>query len=106
MLSNEDLKVLKDTIGDNVDEDNIHYKLIRNLIHLEHNYSKSTRRTGIYDAIEKEIKKGAFENSNEAINYLKNREEILDQSEPGHEEIPSSSMFEINEEPDEDVSKI
>jgi len=106
MLSNEDLKVLKDTIGDNVDEDNIHYKLIRNLIHLEHNYSKSTRRTGIYEAIEKEIKKGAFENANEAINYLKNREEILDQSELGHEDNPSSSMFEINEEPDEDVSKI
>ena len=106
MLSKDDLKVLKDTIGDQVDEDHIHYKLVRNLLHLEHTYSKSTRRTGIYEAIEKEIKKGAFENEHEAITYLKNRENTLEFSEVLPNPTQYSSIFEINEETDTDPSKI
>ena len=73
-INEEDLNLLKDVLGENVDEDNIHYKLIRNLIDVEKSYSSSKRRAGIYEAIEKEISKCAFDNEKQALAYLEKKQ--------------------------------
>ena len=77
-VSEEDLKTLKNSIGINTDEDDIHYKLVRNLIDIEKSYSSSVRRTGIYEAIEKEIIKCSFETEQEALEYAQHRKSILE----------------------------
>ncbi len=80
-INEEDLNLLKDVLGENVDEDNIHYKLIRNLIDVEKSYSSSKRRAGIYEAIEKEISKCAFDNEKQALAYLEKKQNLLDENE-------------------------
>ena len=57
----------------NITEDDIHYKLVRNLIDIEKSYSSSTRRTGIYSAIENEIDKCSFETEKEGLEFKKKR---------------------------------
>ena len=74
-----DLELLKETIGTNITEDDIHYKLVRNLIDIEKNYSSSTRRTGIYSAIEKEIDKCSFETEKEGLEFKKKEQDIKEQ---------------------------
>jgi DNA sulfur modification protein DndC len=78
-IKEEDLELLKETIGINITEDDIHYKLVRNLIDIEKSYSSSTRRTGIYSAIEKEIDKCSFETEKEGLEFKKKEQDIKGQ---------------------------
>ena len=67
--------------------DNIHYQLTRNLLNIEKEFSSSKRRTGIYEKLESEIIKGAFETHEEALAYAKNRKGIKSQGQNKLEDI-------------------
>ena len=97
-INEEDLSLLKEAIGDNITEDDIHYKLVRNLIDIEKSYSSSTRRTGIYEAIEKEINKCSFETEKEGVEFLKNQKSILEGNESEYKIAAPVGMFEVQED--------
>ncbi len=97
-INEDDLKLLKETLGNNITEDDIHYKLVRNLIDIEKSYSSSSRRHGIYEAIEKEINKCSFETEEEGLEFLKNQKTVLEGNESEYTVAEPVGMFEVQED--------
>jgi DNA sulfur modification protein DndC len=62
----EDLQLLKKICQEQGDEEGIQYQLIRELLHVEQQHRTMARRTGLYDALDKALDRGAFANSAEA----------------------------------------
>lgn len=63
VLNGQDMQVLKELIGDN----SLHYELTRELLSVTQKQRASARRTGIYEDIEKALKKHFYESPEEAI---------------------------------------
>lgn len=59
------------------DDDGIHYGLVRELLDVERHYRKRNRRAGLFDAIEASIKKGFYENEQDAIDFARKLESTL-----------------------------
>ncbi len=53
--------------------DTLKFQLLRELIEVERRFRSSTRRAGLFDRLEGAIKKGYFENSDEALEMAKSR---------------------------------
>lgn len=77
-FSADDLALLLNSDKEDEAIDDIHYQLTRNLLNIEKEFSRSKRRTGIYEKIESEIIKGAFETADEALEYALKRKGIKD----------------------------
>ena len=86
-LSADDLLLLQKLSPEDSGIDNIHYQLTRNLLNIEKEFSSSKRRTGIYEKLESEIIKGAFETHEEALEYAKHRKGIKSQGQNKLEDI-------------------
>ena len=98
-INEEDLKLLKETIGVNITEDDIHYKLVRNLIDIEKSYSSSTRRTGIYKAIENEIKKCSYETEKEGLEFKKREQDAKEHYKKNAYVVENSvGIYEVQED--------
>jgi len=61
-LGYEEMKLLKDCCGD----DDIHYQLVRELLHIEKQHSLMTRRAGLFTSLEKSLEKGFYEDEDDA----------------------------------------
>lgn len=61
-LGYEEMQILHECCGD----DEIHYQLVRELLHTEKQFSVMTRRSGLFKALEKAFEKGFFESEEEA----------------------------------------
>ena len=48
------------------DEDELHYQLVRELLHVEMQYRTMARRSGLFDALEKAMKKGFYKDLDDA----------------------------------------
>lgn len=70
-LSFEEMQVLRECCG----EDEIHYQLVRELLHVERQFSRMTKRVGLASALEKAIQKGFFEDEEDARERELYREE-------------------------------
>lgn len=86
-FSAEDLALLNQNNSDSEAIDNIHYQLTRNLLNIEKEFSSTKRRTGIYEKLEKEIIKGAFETADEALSYAVKKQSIKE-SAADYDAIP------------------
>lgn len=62
----EDLALLKEICLEQGDEEGLEYQLIRELLHVEQSHRTMARRTGLYDALEKALDRGAFSTVAEA----------------------------------------
>lgn len=62
----EDLELLKGICEELGDEEALQYQLIRELLHVEQQHRTMARRTGLYDALDKALERGAFANAAEA----------------------------------------
>lgn len=61
-LGYEEMCLLKECCG----EDEIHYQLVRELLHVEKQHSLMTRRSGLFGAIEKALEKGFYAGEEDA----------------------------------------
>lgn len=63
VLNRQDMQELKELAGDNL----LHYELTRELLSVTQKQRASSRRTGVYEDIEKALKKHFYESPDEAI---------------------------------------
>ena len=68
-LSADDLAVLHNICGD----DHLHYELTRGLLDVERKYRSMTRRSGLFDALEKIVRRCYFDDEQDAVNYARRR---------------------------------
>jgi len=61
-LGYEEMNLLKECCG----EDEIHYQLVRELLHVEKQHSLMTRRSGLFGSLEKALEKGFYADEDDA----------------------------------------
>ncbi len=69
----EDLSELQKLCGDNP----LRYELTRNLLALEWRYRSHARRVGLFDRIDKTIRRAFFDNERDATEYARHRDAVL-----------------------------
>lgn len=69
IFSKEDLGILKDLAASEGDEDGIHFQMLREMLHVEHQYRGAYRRHGIFEALQKTLRQHAFLNKDDALKF-------------------------------------
>ena len=69
MFSSEDMQLLKEMARTPTDQDDLHFQLVRELLHVEQGYRTASRRAGIYEALERALERGAFTDEKEALAF-------------------------------------
>jgi len=80
-ISPEDVEVLRTVASSSADPDELHFRLVRELLHIEQRYRTASRRAGIYDAFEKALEGGAFESEQEALEFARERARLVDEAQ-------------------------
>lgn len=62
-LSSDDIDELRDLCGDN----ELHFEMTRSLIAVERKFRSRARRNGLFEALEKEIRRGFYEDRDDAV---------------------------------------
>jgi DNA sulfur modification protein DndC len=47
----------------------LHFQMVRELLHTEAQYRTASRRVGLYDAIDRTLRVGGFDNAEEALQF-------------------------------------
>ncbi len=76
----DDVKLLKSICQQQGDEEDVHFELIRELLHVEQRYRTMARRAGLYDALDKALERHAFSNEEEAEAFALRREAAIAES--------------------------
>ena len=64
VFDTESLSILKEQAGD----DSLHFEMVRNLLNTERRYRTMASRRGLFDAIEKQIKRCFYDDEQDALN--------------------------------------
>ncbi|MFE3109068.1 DNA phosphorothioation system sulfurtransferase DndC [Kitasatospora indigofera] len=72
VLGAEEIGLLKEACED----DPIHFSMTRELLSVERQYRTMTRRAGLFEALEKAIKKGYYEDADDALEFAKKLQEL------------------------------
>ncbi|MFD4938297.1 DNA phosphorothioation system sulfurtransferase DndC [Streptomyces virginiae] len=72
VLGAEEIDLLKEVC----DGDDIHFTMTRELLAVERQHRTMTRRSGLFKELEKAIKKGFYENEEDALAFAKRKQEI------------------------------
>lgn len=67
-----EIDVLRKICGD----DEIHFNMVRELLAVEREFRTKTRRKGLYEALEKVIEKGFYEDADDALAFARKKEEM------------------------------
>jgi DNA sulfur modification protein DndC len=67
-----------DTLAELCGEDELHYQMVRDLISVEKKYASQTRRTGLFDELEKSIQKSYYGDRDDALSYARERQQQFD----------------------------
>jgi DNA sulfur modification protein DndC len=67
-----------DTLAELCGEDELHYQMVRDLISVEKKYASQTRRTGLFDDLEKSIQKSYYGDRDDALSYARERQQQFD----------------------------
>ena len=68
-----EIELLKEICGN----DHVHFQLVRELLAVEKRYSSMLRRSGVFEAIEKALKRGYYEDKEDAVDYARFRRDTL-----------------------------
>lgn len=79
VIGAEEIELLRDAC----DGDDIHFAMTRELLAVERNYRTMTRRAGLFGALEKAIKKGFYEDADDALEFAQRMREMR-QGTPTH----------------------
>jgi DNA sulfur modification protein DndC len=88
----EDLKLLKELCQQEGDEENVHFQLIRELLHLEQQHRTMARRAGLYDALDKALERNAFTNAQEAEEFALRRQTAIAQARGENDIMPTDNL--------------
>jgi putative sulfurtransferase DndC len=88
IFNQDDLALLEESCSD----DRIHYEMVRDLLAQEHRMQRTRRRSGLFDQLERAIKRGFFEDSEDAFQWELHRQEQLQKHESQFN--PSSKALE------------
>ena len=92
MFGREEMAILRDVC----DGDRVHYELARELLDVERRFRTMSRRAGLFGAIDDAIKRGFYENEDDATKMAMGRISARDQirarfkSNEGSSEVPAS----------------
>ena len=93
----EDMKLLKEICQDQAaDEEGLHYELIRDLLHIEHQNRTMVRRTKLFDILNKTLERCAFKTEAEALKFAQTRHETRESIDNRHledNETEAVSLF-------------
>lgn len=70
----EDIALLKEICQQEGDEEEVHFRLIRELLHIEQQHRTMARRAGLYDAVDSALERNAFTNAQEAEEFALRRD--------------------------------
>ncbi len=75
----EDMVLLKEICKNQAaDIEGLHYELIRDLLHIEHQNRTMVRRSGLFHTLDKTLERCAFKTETEALEFAKIRKETRD----------------------------
>ena len=69
VLRADDLAVLRDICGG----DDLHYEMTRGLLDVERQYRSMARRAGLFDALEKTVRRCYFDDEEDAVDFARRR---------------------------------
>lgn len=81
----EDILLLKESCGaaseaPHLEADQLHFHLLRELLHIQHGYRGAIRRVGLTSELDKALEQGSFESEEEALEYaIKRKAPVVDQ---------------------------
>ena len=92
VIAPEDVEVLRKVAASPEDPDELHFQLVRELLHIEQGYRTASRRAGIYDAFEKTLEGSAFDSEQEAYEFALERARLMKEAqEPVTPGMPPTS---------------
>ena len=68
-LQAEDIQLLKQICNAETESGELHFQMVRELLHTEAQYRTASRRVGLYDAIDRTLRVGGFDNAEEALQF-------------------------------------
>jgi len=69
LLQAEDIQLLKELCDTTTEAGELHFQMVRELLHIEAQYRTASRRVGLYDAIDRALRHGGFESEEEALRF-------------------------------------
>lgn len=84
----QDLADLHELCGD----DHLHYELTRNLVSIQWKYRTFARRTGIFDQIDRAIRRGFYDSEEDALERVRNHEAALVKARSTSTEEPAYTV--------------
>lgn len=98
LFKKDDIELLKSIAADDGSIDNLHYQLTRDLLNIEKSYSAASRRTGIYENLEKALIKNGFDNEEDALKFaIEHAERQEEISSETNRIIDPSGFYEVEE---------
>lgn len=79
-LKIDDLELLESICKKHGDTEGVIYQLTRELLHIEHQNRTLVRRKGLFEEMQKSLKKSAFTTEKDALEFAKRRQQNLDES--------------------------
>jgi len=77
------IEVLQEITG----EDRLHLEMVRELLDIEQRHRSQARRAGLFEALEKALRRGFYDDETDATSRAQHRQETLARS-PRNEEVP------------------
>lgn len=68
-----EIELLREVCGN----DRVHFELTRSLLDVERQFRTKTRRAGLFDALEKEVRRGFYEDEDDALGRLMERRGVV-----------------------------
>ncbi len=94
----EDMGLLKVICNDaSADQEGLHYEMIRNLLHIEHQHRTMVRRSTLYDTLDKTLDRFAFNTESEALEFAIAKQDSRNANEKSRKEI-ETDLFVSTEE--------
>ncbi|EJZ12217.1 hypothetical protein MVAC_03136 [Mycolicibacterium vaccae ATCC 25954] len=83
-LGADAVEVLQEVVGD----DRLHFELVRELLDVEQRHRSRARRAGLFDSLEKALRRGFYEDEVDATERALNRRTALEKSEASNADDP------------------
>jgi len=81
-LGPETVEVLRDIAGD----DRLHFELVRELLDIEQRHRAQSRRAGLFESLEKALRRGFYDDEADATERAHHRRAALDRTPTDHDE--------------------
>jgi len=77
VMSSAEMSILRDLCG----EDELHFELTRELLSVERRHKSMLRRAGLFEAIEEALKRGFYDNEEDAVSRARQRRDALGEAQ-------------------------